>query len=384
MIPWRNLKRFLYKTCRQPVYALRVLIRRLQANFYYLLRNGRSSYPEAVTLFLTHRCNLHCKMCGQWGEGGITKKKSAEYIKAELSLDEMKPIIEELSSFRPNITLFGGEPLFYRHCVEIIKYIKQRGMHCLMITNGFMLEDLAESVVDSGLDELNVSLDGDARLHDQIRGMPGLFDKIMRGLKQINELKAKKNKRKPLINLQCTVTRHNYMFLERLLDVADDAHADSLTFHNLIFINRELLEKQKVYDNLLGCTSADWEGFVFEPDIEPQVLYEKMKNILSGKYRFRVDFYPNFSCKALLEYYQNPYDAPSDYPGRCISPWIAAYIFPDAEVRPCLNSDYSFGNLRKDKFLQIWNSEQAVRFRRLLKENKIFPLCIRCTELYRY
>ena len=220
--------------------------------------------------------------------------------------------------------------------------------------------------------------------HDQIRESPGLFDKVMRGLKQINDLKVRNNKKKPLINLQCTITCHNYTSLERLLDVADGAHADSLTFHNLIFVNRELLEKQKVYDHLLDCTSADWEGFVFEPGIEPQVLYEKMKNISSGKYRFRVDFYPNFSHQALVEYYQNPDDTLWEHSSRCVSPWIAAYIFPDGEVRPCLNSDYSFGNIRKDKFSKVWNSRQALRFRRLLKENKIFPLCVRCTELYRY
>ena len=216
MIPWRNLKRFFYKTCRQPVYALRVLVKRLQANFYYFLRNGRSGYPEAVTLFLTHRCNLHCKMCGQWGEGGITKQKSAQYIKAEIGANDMKSIIEDLSSFRPNITLFGGEPLLYPHCLETIKYIKQKGMHCLIITNGSMLEDLAEGIVDSGLDELNVSLDGDGELHDQIRTMSGLFDKIMRGLKKINDLKVRKNRKKPLLNLQCTVNRNNYMHLEKL------------------------------------------------------------------------------------------------------------------------------------------------------------------------
>lgn len=384
MIPWRNLRRFFYKGLRQPAYALRILAKRAQADSYYFFGNGRSSYPEAVTLFLTHRCNLHCKMCGQWGEGGITKKQSTQYIRAELNLNELKSIIDDISSFKPNITLFGGEPLLYGGCIEIIKYIKQKEMHCLMITNGFLLEDLAEKIVDAGLDELNVSLDGDAQLHDQIRGMPGLSDKIMRGLKQVNYFKTRKNKQRPLINLQCTVTQDNYKYLEQMTDVANRAQADSLTFHNLIFLNRELLDKQKVYDSLLGCNSVDWEGFIFEPGIEPQILYERIKKILSGRYRFSVDFYPNFSYPALREYYKNPNYTPSEYSCRCLSPWIAAYIFPDREVRPCLNSSYSFGNLRKDKFYKIWNGEQAVRFRRLLKEKRFFPACIRCTELYRY
>jgi MoaA/NifB/PqqE/SkfB family radical SAM enzyme len=384
MIPWRNLRRFFYKALKQPGYAFGVFKKRLQANIYYFWGNGRSSYPEAVTLFLTHGCNLHCKMCGQWGREGVSKRQGAQYIQTELTLKELEFIIDNISTFKPNITLFGGEPLLHPDCIEIIKYTKQKGMHCLMITNGFLLEGLAERIIDSGLDELNISLDGSAQLHDQIRGMPGLFDKIMEGLKQINYFKSQKNKKRPLINLQCTITQYNYKYLEQMTDVANHAQADSLTFHNLIFLNRKLLNKQKVYDSLLGCNSVDWEGFIFESGIEPQILYKKMQQILSGKYSFAVDFYPNFSYQELLGYYKNLKFMPFDYSCRCLSPWIVAYILPDGELRPCLNSSYSFGNLRKDKFLQLWNNEQAVRFRQLLKEKRILPVCVRCTELYRY
>jgi radical SAM protein with 4Fe4S-binding SPASM domain len=384
MMPWRNFKRFFSKALRQPVYALRVAKLRLKANIYYFWSNGRNSYPEAITLFLTHRCNLACQMCGQWGREGVTRKQNTEYIQAELSLDELRSIIDDLSKFKPNITLFGGEPLLHPNCGETIKYIKQKGMHCLMITNGSLLEGLAESIVDAGLDELNVSLDGNAALHDQIRGMPGLFDKIMRGLKQVQYFKTKKKKKRPFLNLQCTITQYNYRDLEQLVDVAELARADSLTFHNLIFIHRQILDKQKAYDDLLGFNSVDWEGFIFEPGIEPQVLYAKIKKILSGKYRFSVDFYPNFSYRALKEYYQNPTYVPCQYASRCLSPWIVAYIFPDGEVRPCLNFSYSYGNIKKNKFGELWNNEKAVNFRKTLKKNRLFPVCSRCTELYRY
>lgn len=384
MIPWRNLRRFFYKTLRQPGYALRVAKLRLQANIYYFLRNGKASYPEAITLFLTHCCNLACRMCGQWGREGITRKQTSQYIQTELSLNELKSIIDDISRFKPNITLFGGEPLLYNGCIEIIKYIKQKEMHCLIITNGYLLEDLAEEIIDSGLDELNVSLDGNAALHDQIRGLPGLFTKITRGLKKINYFKAKHKKKRPFINLQCTITQYNYRYLEQLIDIAKSINADALTFHNLIFVNRRLLDKQKEFDNLLGCSSCDWEGFTFEPGIEPEVLSAKIKQILSGRYRFSVDFYPNFSYQELIQYYNNPSYFPCEYTCRCLSPWIVAYVFPDGEVRPCLNSSYSFGSLREDRFSKIWNSPQATRFRRMLKQNKIFPACVRCTELYRY
>lgn len=384
MVPLRNVRRFFYKTRRQPVYALRVFRKRLLAHFYYRLTNGKSNYPEAITLFLTYRCNLRCKMCGQWGESGITKKQSGQNIKEELSIEELRKLLDDIAIFRPNITLFGGEPLLHPACIEIIRYIKGKDMHCLMITNGSLINDKAEDLVKSGLDELNLSLDGGSQLHDEIRQMPGIFEKIMNGLKQINYYKIREGKRKPFINLQCTITKDNYRHLEEMLDVAKEIKADSLTFHNLIFLERELLEKQKEYDRLLNCSSLDWEGFIFEPGIDPELLYEKIKDILSGRYPFGVDFYPNFSYKALWEYYQNPHYLPSEYKSRCLSPWVVAYIFPDGEVRPCLNFSYSYGNIKNKKFTKIWNSQKAIRFRLLLKEKKILPVCVRCTELYRY
>jgi radical SAM protein with 4Fe4S-binding SPASM domain len=384
MIPWRNFRRFVSKTVKQPGYAFRVFLKRLSANFYRVLGNGRSAPPESLTLFLTHRCNLHCLMCGQWGEAGVTKKQGQEYIRQELTLDELKKLICDLSLFKPSITLFGGEPLLYPFCPQVIEYIKKKNLHCLMITNGSLLEEKAKELVKSGLDELNVSLDGAAELHDQIRGMPGLFDKIMRGIEQVNYFKRESGRSKPLINLQCTINKQNYMHLDQMPAVAKQANADSLTFHNLIFIDRKTLEKQKEYDLLLDCASSAWEGFLMEPGIDPKILYEKITAILSGKYRFNVDMYPNFSCSELNDYYGNPCYTPSEKSARCLSPWLVAYVFPDGQLRPCLNSAYSYGDIRKDDFSKVWNSEAAVKYRLLLKEKNIFPACARCTELYRY
>ena len=384
MVPWRNFKRFANKVLKQPGYTAKVLTKRAKAFLYYYLAQGKSSYPEAITLFLTHRCNLHCKMCGQWGDSGVTKKMSHDSIKEELPFREFKKFIDNVSIFKPNITLFGGEPLLYSHCLDLIKYIKSNKMHCLMITNGSLLEKHAEDLVDAELDELNISLDGGKNLHDQIRGMPRLFERMTNGLKEVNRIKKESGFVKPIINLQCTIIKDNYKQLDELVAIAKDVGADSLTFHNLVFLERNAIEKQKVYDKLLACSSGSWEGFVFKPEIEPEVLYSKVKEIMNQKHHFTIDFYPNLSRKGLKEYYENPAYLPSEYSARCLSPWMTAYVFPNGDVRPCLNSDYSYGNIKFDKFIQIWNGDSAVKYRRTLKDKGIFPVCVRCTELYRY
>lgn len=382
MIPVRNLGRFFYKAVRQPGYALGVFSKRMMAWFSYWFGNGRSSMPEAVTLFLTHRCNLRCKMCGQWGEGGVTKQQGAQVLAQELSNSRIRSVVDDIAKFRANVTLFGGEPLLFPGCVDLIGYIKNKGLHCLMITNGSLLERYAEGIVDAGLDELNLSLDGGGALHDRIRGMPGLFARIMAGVEKVNYFKAMKARSRPLVNLQCTITRYNYHALEQLLDAAAAMKANSLTYHNLIFLNRDILSRQAAVDAALESSSKAWEGFLFDPEIDPRALFDKIRSIKAGSYAFSVDFYPNFSEEELERYYRDADYRPAGC--RCQSPWVVAYVFPDGEVRPCLNFTYSFGNVRAEALSRIWNGRKAILYRRQLKSSGIFPVCCRCTELYRY
>jgi len=323
-------------------------------------------------------------MCGQWGDVGVMKSKDVEKLKSWLSFDEIRVVLDEMARFKPNITLFGGEPLMHPDILDIIRYIKKIKLHGLIITNGALLEKIAGELVEAGWDELNISIDGDAGLHDSIRGLPGIFERIMAGIDEVNKFKQSFKRAKPLINIQCTISRHNYERLDSLLYVARRARANSLTFHNLIFLKQNVFEEQKSVDKLLGCSSADWEGFIFEPGIDPKSLSEKIDGILKRRHPFSVDFYPNFSARSLKEYYENPDYLPSEYAPRCLSPWVCAYVFPDGSVRPCLNCSYSFGNVKNKKFLEVWNGSDAMRYRQALKKEGIFPACRRCTEMYRY
>ncbi len=384
MIQKRNLRRFLLKTFRQPGYALGVARKRALAYLMYLGGSGRSFLPESLTLFLTHRCNLQCKMCGQWGEAGVTRKNPAGASDKELSLETYRRLLEEIGPYKPNITLFGGEPLLYPHAVELIERIKRKKMHCLMITNGALLSGCAQKLVESGLDELNVSLDGDRSVHDGIRGMPGLFEKIMAGLQAIAEHKSRLGLARPLVHLQCTINSGNCMYLDAMPAVAKRAGADALTFHHLIHLDRSELEAQERLCAQLGCSGAGWQGFVFGHGIDTAVLKEQLGRASAQAVGPAIDVYP--ISGNYFEY--NSYGSYCNYcksiGARCLSPWIAGYLFPGGELRPCLNLDYSFGNIGEQSLRAAWNSPSARRFRKFLKAQRLFPACARCTELYRY
>ena len=387
MIQLRNLKRNLAHSITQPGYAWKAFKQRLLSYLTYKVYDGYSYYPETVDLFLTYRCNLRCKMCGQWGVAGTSKDMSPEELKAELSLDEIYEIINDIKRFKPNVTLFGGEPLLYSNWEKVISRIKKEGMRCNIITNGILLEKYADSIIDLGVDEIIFSLDGPREVHDEVRSAKGTFDKAYRGLKSIRDIKAKSGTNKPVVNISSTIFEINYKRFDELISIAEELKASTITFHHLIFLSKEMYDQHnKVFNEYYGMTCNDWRGFVRDslPDIDVDFLIQKIEDISKRDSKVKIAFYPNFTNEEIRRYYTEFDFVSSSYGKRCLSPWMVSYIFPDGTVRPCQSLNFSPGNVRKESFRKIWNNEKYMRFRRITKKEKKYPVCARCTELYRF
>lgn len=387
MIQLRNLKRNLAKSVTQPGYALKALRQRLLSYLTYRIHDGRSYYPETVDLFLTYRCNLRCKMCGQWGVAGTSKDMSPEELKSELSLDEIYKIINDIKTFKPNVTLFGGEPLMYSNWEKVVSRIKQEGMRCNMITNGILLEKYANSIIDLGVDEIIFSLDGPREVHDEVRGAKGTFDRATRGLKLIRDIKRKSGTGKPVVSISSTIFEINYKRLDELISIAEELMASTITFHHLIFLSQERYNQHNnIFKGYYGMVCNDWKGFVRDslPDIDVDFLIRKMEDIKKRDSKVKIAFYPNFTDEEIRRYYTEFDFVSSGYGKRCLSPWMVSYIFPDGSVRPCQSLNFSAGNVRDSTFSRIWNNEKYMRFRKITKKEKKYPVCARCTELYRF
>jgi radical SAM protein with 4Fe4S-binding SPASM domain len=387
MIQLRNLKRNLAKSVTQPGYALKALRQRLLSYLTYRIHDGRSYYPETVDLFLTYRCNLRCKMCGQWGVAGTSKDMSPEELKSELSLDEIYKIINDIKTFKPNVTLFGGEPLMYSNWEKVVSRIKQEGMRCNMITNGILLEKYANSIIDLEVDEIIFSLDGPREVHDEVRGAKGTFDRASRGLKLIRDIKRKSGTNKPVVSISSTIFEINYKRLDELISIAEELTASTITFHHLIFLSQERYNQHNnIFKGYYGMVCNDWKGFVRDslPDIDVDFLIRKMEDIKKRDSKVKIAFYPNFTDEEIRRYYTEFDFVSSSYGKRCLSPWMVSYIFPDGSVRPCQSLNFSAGNVRDSTFSRIWNNEKYMRFRKITKKERKYPVCTRCTELYRF
>jgi len=80
----------------------------------FLFNGIRGRNPVQVTLFVTSRCNLRCKMCFYW-------EPIENSSKGEISLNE----IEKISKSMPNFTwllIGGGEPFIRKDLPDIITH----------------------------------------------------------------------------------------------------------------------------------------------------------------------------------------------------------------------------------------------------------------------
>ena len=387
MISRRNIVRLCRKALADPSYAIRALRQRWRAHCSYRRGDGRSAPPETVSLFLTFRCNLRCRMCGQWGPAGSAKGYSPEMLQSRLARDEIRRLLDDVRPHRPNITLFGGEPMLHPEFATIVEDVKAAGLRCNVITNATLLERSAERLVELGLDEIIFSLDGPREVHDEIRGVPGTFDKAMAGFEKLLAAKRVRRTKRPHVNVTSVVFESGYERLPELIPLAEQLDADSLTVHHLIFYDRATYDRHnEFFEREFGTHCHDWEGFVVDelPAIDPEQVIAIRNDMLAARSRVAVSFYPNLTKSEIRAWYGGFDFEPSSYSGRCESPWMAAYIFPDGGVRPFHSMNFVAGNIRESSFTQIWNNDAYRRYRRAVKQRGRFPICARCTELYRF
>jgi radical SAM protein with 4Fe4S-binding SPASM domain len=82
------------------------------------------------------------------------------------------------------LLLSGGEPLLYPELNDFLSETQDWGIRRILLTNGTLITPRTVSGLQ--VDEIQVSLDGWRRGHEQLRG-PGTFDQVLRGIQAIRE-----------------------------------------------------------------------------------------------------------------------------------------------------------------------------------------------------
>ena len=318
----------------------------------------RGASPIYFVYFVTERCNAKCKHC-------LFGQREREAT-GELTIDEIEKVSESMGDmlfFTPT----GGEPFLRADLPEIVRIFHTRN-HALNVgipTNGSMTGRVLQSV-RTMLDEspnldlhIDVSIDGLPELHNEIRGVPGLFNRAIETYRQMRELESRYPRFSTCI--QVTVSSFNQ---HQLLDLYD--YLKRGVGVNTVFT---LLTRGEPRDPAASDFDiSKYEEFhhVLEEDNKSLILsgYYKMpfSDVLNAKRIVR----PRIIAKTIRERrYQIP----------CYGGTLGAAMFSQGQVLPCeLRWRDVIGNVRDVDydFMALWQSPKADEYRRDIRDNKCF------------
>lgn len=350
----------------------------------YLFRSTHAFPPLIILIAVNGICNLRCKMCdvGQQNKESTFYKNSSFDNKQSLDLCILKKFIDDLYPWRPFICINSAEPLLYKNIFEFISYCKQKGMSVQLSTNGFLLPVSADKLVDSGLDRLFVSMDGPEVIHDDIRGALSSYNNCITGIEKVIEKREKRKSPKPAVQINYTITNHNYFSLVDFFDKIKGLKLKYVLFSHYNFISKEMSDLHnsifgkvmKVYpSNISACDTAKVDVNI----LSDQILKVKKEAKSRG---IEVIFQPNIDKNVLQVYYNEHLKYVTG--DRCYMPWISAQIRADGEIISAIRCwDYSFGNIKDNSFKEIWNSDPVRKMRSMLLKHRSFPMCSRCCSI---
>lgn len=289
-----------------------------------------------------NRCNCRCVMCDIW------KRDTAQ----EITRPQLEAELKSIEGLGVEWVVFtGGEALMHSDLHSLCVPLRERGIRLTLLSSGLLLERYAPQIIED-FDDLIVSLDGPAPVHDRIRRIHRAFDRLRCGIECLRALRPEFP-----IAARCTVQREN---AAALLDTWRAAHGLGL--------------------NSISYLAADLTSDAFnrrpatKPDVapDPTLLNEEINRLIdTGECG---GFIAETSAKLLriARHFCGEFESPV-----CNAPWVSAVIEADGAVRPCFFQP-AIGRLTSGTTLRdVLNGPQAIAFRQQL-DIATNPICRRC------
>jgi MoaA/NifB/PqqE/SkfB family radical SAM enzyme len=219
-----------------------------------------SDDPVRLYLETTNRCNLLCTTC----------PRTYEQLEpeADMSWELFTSIVSQFSGVK-RVVLHGvGEPMLVRDLPERIAYLKQRGIYVLFNTNGTLLTEAnGERLLDSGLDELRVSLDAaESSVFQMVRGKD-MFDRIVTNVTNFRRRQRERDAELPRVSLWLTGLRETIGQLEAFVRLAHKMDVPEVYLQRLVFFD----------DNAVGLARAESALFEKTTEAEEETIHHTEK-----------------------------------------------------------------------------------------------------------
>ncbi|MGH9774410.1 MAG: radical SAM/SPASM domain-containing protein [Candidatus Acidiferrales bacterium] len=290
--------------------------------------------PLSTHLDVTYRCNERCDHC---------------YLDhddhGEMTTAEIKDLLEQMAEAGVfYLTLSGGEPLLRRDCFEIIEYARALAFSVKLKTNAVLIrEKEAQRLRALGVEQVQISVYSHRpEVHDGITRLPGSLRKT---LAAIRFLKAQGLR----VTMANVLMRPNSGDGESVHDLADE----------------------------IGV------GYTLDPTITP--MMDGNTSVL----KLRVP------ASELSAIFRNPrlvgnveeICAPPAPPDEsimeglpCSAGHTACYISPYGDFYPCVQFPLPCGNVRQQKFLDIWKNSPQLKEVRSIRARDL-PTCSSCAHV---
>jgi len=352
--------------------------RRLTLPLDYRRQDGSSRPPLGVTLRLTMRCNLRCRMCHVVHSQDETARRLRET--KDIPLDLARRVIDQLGEVGSYVCLSGGEPLLYRELPAVISHARDRGVVTTMATNGTRLEERAEELVTSGLKVATVSLLGPPDVHNATTCVADAYEGLAKGVQALEAAKTRHNSVTPITIINCPMTDLNATRLNEVADLVSGWPVAAVNFQHMWFKPAEAVQQQQAqHAGLLEQGAFAEMGDADEAQVDTEALADEVGTLLSRDDERPVVVYPELSRREMCQYYLEP--ATPVGPDNAVCLWLFTMIHPNGEVSPC--EGFNAGNLNDQTLMEIWNGEKLRRFRRTLRDAGTLPVCRRCCVFFR-
>lgn len=344
--------------------------------------------PKVLVLVVNNFCNLKCRMCdvGTGDEDTVFFKHLIGEKPVNMSTGLLQRLIDSATDFSPRPAFGMGftEPLLHKGIIGICEKIRDAGFEFTITTNGYLLPRHAEQLVDVGLDEITLSVDGPEDVHDRVRGRSGSFRRMFEGARKLVDYRDRLGRAGPRLNFSYTITDINYTHMAAFTESIASLSPNRLIFSHLNFISDQIaLEHNRRFDNEWAVTRSNLGAMDIEA-LDLQAMDRALRDLKSTAGSLlesaALHIVPDMKSVAELDTYYNSH---LDFIGgrNCTDPWSMMMVRTDGDVIPAHGRCYDVpvGNVFETELVDIWNGDKMRAFRKTLRTNGgTLPACARC------
>ncbi len=326
--------------------------------------------PHNVFIEVTNHCNLLCETCPRTFTTYEPPKT--------LAWDDFVRIVDQFPDLERAVLHGIGEPLLNKDLPRMIEYLKARGVYVLFNTNATLLtDDWAHKLIESGLDEIRVSIDGaDPKTYALIRGAP-LFHKVVSNLKRFIEIQHDLHATLPRPSLWMTGMKENIAELPAVVRLAARIGVPEVYLQRMVYYHET--------DRAPGMMDEGHGLFATFDETVDRIVAESETLAQSSGVALHASgaTTPQHSLKGegaiMSDTPQRPWTA-------CMRPWTTAYVTANGNLLPCCiapfaTQDYEslkLGNLFEQPLDAAWNGEHYQEWRTRLLGDQPHEACAGC------